>query len=92
MHSRRPRGRPGRWPLPPLRSRRPPREAVVDAGYTMLTATVVRVDLKTREVEPRDENREALHDHRQRGGEEPRPGPAWRRRQRDPDRVRPPTR
>lgn len=28
---------------------------VVDAGYTMLTATVVRVDLKTREVELRDE-------------------------------------
>jgi hypothetical protein len=28
---------------------------IVESGYTMLTATVVRVDLKTREVELRDE-------------------------------------
>jgi Cu/Ag efflux protein CusF len=33
----------------------PPMGGVVEAGYTMLTATVVRVDLKTREVELRDE-------------------------------------
>jgi DNA-directed RNA polymerase subunit H (RpoH/RPB5) len=33
---------------------------VVEAGYTMLTATVVRVDLKTREVELRDEKGKAF--------------------------------
>jgi Cu/Ag efflux protein CusF len=33
----------------------PPKGGVIEAGYTMLTATVVRVDLKTREVELRDE-------------------------------------
>ena len=33
----------------------PAKGGVVEAGYTMVTATVVRVDLKTREVELRDE-------------------------------------
>jgi hypothetical protein len=38
----------------------PAKRGVVEAGYTMLTATVVRVDLKTREVELRDEKGKAF--------------------------------